>query len=285
MTVTTSSAMQTYPARSYLFVPGDRPERFGKALSLDADVLIIDLEDAVSAERKELARRHVATWLSSDHPVYLRVNSAETRWFREDLELSRSSGVAGVVLPKAQYAEELDEIGGFAPTKPILPMIETAIGFDRARVLAQHARVQRLIFGSIDFQVDLGINGDDNELLYFRSQLVLTSRLANLEPPVDGVTVQIEDVDRLRHDAQVARRLGFGGKLLIHPAQIATINEFFNPSVEEIAWAERITRASLASGSGAVAIDGNMVDQPIVLKAERILRAARSVKSQQSVAD
>lgn len=265
---------KTLPARSYLFVPADRPERFSKALASGADAVMVDLEDAVSHERKEVARQSVAEWLSIEHPVHLRVNGSDTRWFQADLELCRQPGVLAIVLPKTQEAEELKILREIGEGKPLLPMIENARGFANMNVLAAQPGVERLIFGTYDFQLDLGIEGDGEELLYFRSQLVLASKLAGLQGPVDGVTTEIKDAFRVRRDSVAARRLGFGGKLCIHPSQIAVVNECFGPSAEDLAWAERVIEASRAAAEGAIVLDGKMIDRPIILKAEAILRAS-----------
>ena len=277
MTATKASETdaQVLPARSYLFVPGDRPERFSKALSSGADAVIVDLEDAVSRERKGAARQSVAGWLSIEQPVHLRVNASDSRWFQADLELCRHPGVLAIVLPKAQKIEELGILREAGRGKPLLPMIESARGFANINALATQPGVRRLIFGSYDFKFDLGIEGDGEELLYFRSQLVLTSKLAGLQAPVDGVTTEIKDPSRVRSDSIAARKLGFGGKLCIHPNQIAAVNGCFAPSAGDTAWAERVRKASRAVSGGAVALDGKMIDRPIMLKAEAILRASR----------
>jgi len=266
------SASHAFPARSYLFVPADRPERFSRALASRADAVIVDLEDAVSQDRKETARQSLADWLSIEHPVHLRVNGSDTSWFQADMELCRHPGVLAIVLPKAEEADELKilrEVGG---GKPLLPMIESARGFANMNVLAAQPGVERLIFGTYDFRFDLGIEGDCEELLYFRSQFVLTSKLAGIQAPVDGVTTEFKDASRVRSDSISARRLGFGGKLSIHPNQVAVVNECFGPSNEDIAWAERVMAATRAAARGAIALDGKMIDRPIMLKAEAILR-------------
>ncbi|MGC9158498.1 MAG: HpcH/HpaI aldolase/citrate lyase family protein [Terracidiphilus sp.] len=275
MTETAGSFTQEIPPRSYLFVPGDRPERYPKALASGADAVILDLEDAVSPARKAVAREYAAEWLSSGTPVYLRVNGPETEWFRDDLELCRMPGVLGIVLPKAQDPSELEPLYESGQGRPLLAMIESARGFAQAQTIVREPGVRRLIFGTYDFRFDLGLEGDGEELLYFRSHLVLVSRLAGLPPPVDGVTTEIKDTARVRSDARASRRLGFGAKLCIHPNQIAVVNESFGPSAEEVAWAERVMEAWHGVAGGAVALDGKMVDRPIALKAEAILRASR----------
>lgn len=256
--------------RSYLFVPGNRPERFANAYASGADAVIIDLEDAVPAGERPAARAHAAAWVSPEHPVLIRVNGAGTEWFREDIAICAGPGVSGVVLPKAERAEDIQRIG-----KPVLPIVETARGLWNVSALAHTPNVERLMFGSIDFQVDLGINGDGEELLYFRSQLVLVSRLAGLPPPVDGITTVFDSTGPVRADTERARRLGFGGKLCIHPKQIAVVNECFGPTPEEEAWARRVVEAAAAAGGAAVSMNGEMIDRPVLARAEAILRQLR----------
>lgn len=264
--------MQTSVPRSYLFVPGNRPERFDKACAAGAGAVIIDLEDAVEAAEKLAARAMVKAWLSIAQPVFIRVNSADTEWFRDDVALCGMPGVAGIVLPKAERTEDIAFAAGANTALSILPLIESAQGFAKLRALAQAPQVRRLLFGAIDFQLDLGIEGDDDALLYFRSQLVLESRLAGLDAPVDGVTVAIDDADQLLADTRRARRLGFGAKLCIHPRQVSHVDQCFRPSVEEIAWAEKVLAA--AAHGGAVAVDGKMVDRPVLRKAQEILNGS-----------
>lgn len=259
-------------ARSWLFVPGNRPERFEKALASGPDAVIVDLEDAVAPADKGAAREAVAAWLSPDRPVYLRINGADTEWFADDLELVGHPGVAGVVLPKAEAADVLARVAvRLAPAAVLLPLVETGFGVARAETLAAQPRVLRLMFGTIDFQLDLGIDGEGEELAFFRSKLVLASRLAGVQPPIDGVTTAIRDLDRLQADTQRARRMGFGGKLCIHPDQVATVNRAFAPSDEELAWARKVVEAAGAADGAAVAIDGKMVDRPVLLKAQRMI--------------
>jgi citrate lyase subunit beta/citryl-CoA lyase len=264
--------MQSIAPRSYLFVPGNRPDRYGKALAAGADAVIVDLEDAVPPSEKPAARTALAAWLSPEHPVLIRVNGAESQWFRDDLTVCKTPGIAGVLLPKAESVEDILAVAEHCgPVMPILALIETARGFWNAHALAQDPKVQRLVFGSIDFQLDLGIQGEEEELLYFRSQLVLVSRIAGLEPPVDGVTTAIDDVERVRAEAFRAKRLGFGAKLCIHPRQVGLVNECFEPTAEEESWARRIMEAAEAVHGAAVSVDGKMVDRPVIARAEAIL--------------
>jgi citrate lyase subunit beta/citryl-CoA lyase len=188
--------------------------------------------------------------------------------------LCRAPGVAGIVLPKAERVDDICLVAEGAAATSILPLIESAQGFWNAYALAQSPAVQRLVFGSIDFQVDLGINGENEELLYFRSQLVLVSRLAGLQAPVDGVSTALDDPGQIRTDTLRGRRLGFGAKLCIHPGQVAHVNECFRPSREEVAWAKRVMEAASTAKGAAVAVDGRMVDRPVILKAQEVLDEA-----------
>lgn len=262
------------PARSYLFVPGNRPERFAKAEAAGADALIIDLEDAVPPAQKGAAREAASAWLAAGHRAFVRVNGADSGCFEEDLQLGDLPGLEGFAVPKAERPEALAAAASrLSGAGVLLPIIETAAGFARADRLAAAPRVRRLMFGSIDFQVDLGIEGEGEELLYFRSSLVLVSRLAGLERPVDGVSTGLDDEAALQRDAARSRRLGFGGKLCIHPRQVPAVNRCFQPSAEESAWARRVIAAAEAAGGAAVSVDGRMVDRPVLLKAEQILAA------------
>ena len=185
-----------------------------------------------------------------------------------------------MVLPKAEAADVLAQVAvRLAPAAVLLPLVETGFGVARAETLAAQPRVLRLMFGTIDFQLDMGIDGECEELAFFRSKLVLASRLAGVQPPVDGVTTAIRDLDRLQADTQRARRMGFGGKLCIHPDQVATVNRAFAPSDEELAWAQRVVEAAGAADGAAVAVDGKMVDRPVLLRAQRMIaEAARRVQ-------
>jgi citrate lyase subunit beta/citryl-CoA lyase len=262
-------------ARSYLFVPGNRPDRFAKAYASGAHAVIIDLEDAIPAAEKSAARDAAANWINPAQRVLIRINGAETAWFRDDVTMCRLPGVAAIMLPKTDRVEHLRRVQELLGNPvPIVPFIETALGFSNVREIARDEAVNRLVFGALDFQLDLGIQGDRDELLYFRSQLVLVSRLACIQPPVDGINTEIDDPQAVQADTLRARRLGFGGKLCIHPKQVPHVNAAFLPTEEEVLWARRIIAAAEASGGGAVANQGHMVDRPIILRAEQILRDA-----------
>ena len=175
-------------ARSLLFVPASRPDRFDKALAAGADAVVIDLEDAVPPADKDRARDAVAAWLAPGRSVVVRINGAGTGWFRGDLALCARPGVAAVMLPKAERADQVAALRD-AGAAAVMPLIESAAGFAALPAIAGAPGVQRLAFGSIDIQVDLGMRDPlEDELLLFPSQLVLASRLAGLQPPNDCAT-------------------------------------------------------------------------------------------------
>ncbi len=267
--------MSTAPLqRSLLVVPGHRADRFDKALAAGASAVIIDLEDAVAPADKDAARAALAGWLRPEHAVIVRINSADTPWFAADLALCGAPGVAGVMCPKAERPETLAQLAA-AGARGLLPLVESAAGIANLDALARAHGVWRLAFGSIDLQVDLGLkDATEDELLPLRLQLVLASRLAGIGAPVDGVSTAIDDADRLAQDVARARRLGFGGKLCIHPKQVALVNAGMAPSAADWAWAQRVPDASAAAGGAAVAVDGKMVDKPVLLRAAAILGEA-----------
>lgn len=265
---------------SYLFVPGNRPERYAKACASGAGGVIIDLEDAVPPDEKESARESVASWLSNEHPVYVRINGADTDWFEDDMSILQKPGIVGIVLPKAGERDEVVRLASRLPSHVrIIPITETALGVWNALPLATAPKVERIAFGSIDLQLDTGITGEGEELLFARSRVVFASRVAGILPPLDGVTTAVDDPELLAADAQRARRLGFGGKLCIHPRQVKTVNNCFLPTEEEIEWALSIVEAVNYNGEGAISLDSKMVDRPIIEKARKILEAIADSRS------
>jgi citrate lyase subunit beta/citryl-CoA lyase len=261
------------PSRSILFVPGDRPERFEKAAASGADMVILDLEDAVLPEGKSGARDRIHDALAAlDMPRFVvRVNSLGTDWHGEDVHaLAGLPGLAGLMLPKAEGAQD------FATMRiakvPMHALVETVRGVLNLPALCATEGLVRLSFGTVDFQVDAGIDGDGAEIDAVRTMMVLHSRAAGLEAPVDGVSTDLADMEALARDAARARRFGFGGKLCVHPRQVAVVNAAFAPSVGDVDWAERVMTA-LDRGHGAVAVDGKLIDKPIVDRAKRVLAA------------
>lgn len=256
-----------------LFVPADRPERFAKVAAAGADAVIIDLEDGVAPPNKASARESLLSQPLNvlGVPVILRVNGAGTEWHERDVAVAAELDLAAVMLPKADLGGALDALSkGPARRVPILALIETALGLDQVRGIASHAAVRRLAFGSIDFCADLGCAHERDALLFARSTIVLASRLAGLPAPIDGVTTAIDDEALIESDARHGLALGFGGKLCIHPRQVAAARSGYFPDTTEIAWAEKV----LSSGNAAVAVDGAMVDEPVRMRARRVLALA-----------
>jgi citrate lyase subunit beta / citryl-CoA lyase len=263
--------------RAYLFVPASRIERVEKARAVLPHAVIVDLEDAVAPADKNVARDAMANTLGGGAPVYVRINGPDTEWFEEDLKLCATLPLHGIFIPKAEKRKHLKRTAAAVKSSvALIPIIETAAGYAKAARLCNAAQVRRIAFGSIDFQLDLRIEGEDLELASFRSGLVLASRLAGIQPPIDGVTVEIDDVERLRHDTLRGKRLGFGAKLCIHPKQVPAVLECFRPTSDEVAWAKRVVDAAQAAGGAAVAVDGRMVDRPVIVKAEEILAQAQA---------
>jgi citrate lyase subunit beta/citryl-CoA lyase len=261
--------------RSYLFVPGNRPERFEKARASRADAVIFDLEDAVQPQEKQAARETVREHMDAARPAFVRINAADTEWFANDAAaIANHPGVTGIVLPKAETREQIETVLAHAhPSLTILPIVETARGFANLTLLCAAPRVQRIVFGTLDFQIDLNIEGDGEELDMFRSQIVLASRLAGLTTPVDGVSTVLDDPVVIESEARRGRRFGFGAKLCIHPLQIDAVHRAYAWTDAELAWAERVLQAVEASSGAAVAVDGKMVDMPVILKARRMVGA------------
>jgi citrate lyase subunit beta / citryl-CoA lyase len=268
--------MITMSPQTYLFVPADKPALFAKAMASGTDRVILDLEDAVYPSGKAAARAAiVAADLDWDR-VVIRVNAPGSAFWADDLKALLSVRSGTVMVPKAERAIDLAAVAAaLGRTVEILPLIETARGLDQVKRLLVAPGVNRVAFGHLDFALDLGLVPDPEALLYFRSHLVWASRLADRLPPIDGVTVAIDDDDALRRDAIDARRLGFGGKLLIHPRQVTTVRDAFAPTDKEIAWAQRVIDAVEQNGTGAIKVDGRMVDRPVEKAARAILQKHR----------
>ena len=263
---------------SYLFVPGNRPERFDKALCSGADAIVIDLEDAVAADDKALAREHIGAWLDAQSDVaervLVRINDAGTPWFDADLGLVRSAGIRAIMLPKVEHGQQIDRVRAALPAAGfVVPIIESARGVLAVESIAVVPAVQRLAFGTLDYAVDLDLSGDERGLTYAACRIAIASRAAGLLAPIAGVTTDIDDEGRLLADLAFARACGFGAKLCIHPRQVAALHRALAPRPEEIAWAKRVLSATNGA-PGAVQVDGQMVDRPVLLKAKSILERA-----------
>lgn len=270
-------------ARTFLFVPADRPERHARALATGAGGVIVDLEDAVAPERKAAARAGLAASFAAlpagdRSRLMVRINASGTPWHGDDCalagELLASGLIAGVMLPKAERVADLLELAKvLGPEGLLVPLIESAAGLAAVDGIAAAPQVLRLAFGNLDFQADLGLacDADEAELVPVRLALLLASRRAGLPAPIDGVTPDWRNAPRLAADAARARRGGFGAKLCIHPDQVAPVHAALGPSAEELAWARRVTEAVGAAGGGVVSLDGRMVDAPVLRLAQRLL--------------
>jgi citrate lyase subunit beta/citryl-CoA lyase len=284
-------------ARSHLYVPGDKPEVLAKALGRGADALIVDLEDAVAPASKDAARTVVAQWLSglpaaADNPVqvWIRINSGEMG--HTDVRAVLSPAVTGVVAAKTESAEELvalhavltameDKLELPAGSIGVVPLLESANAVLNALSIARAPRVQRLQVGEADLRADIGVElgADGRELLYVRSQVVLISAAAGIDPPVGPVDTNFRDTEALAESTRAVKRMGYVGRACIHPAQAAIVNEVFTPTSDEVAAAKDLIArfdAAMAAGDG-VCLDaqGRMVDEAVVRQARRTLSLAR----------
>ena len=265
-------------ACSFLFVPATQPERYGKALASGADGVIIDLEDAVGLDDKAKAREILKnTWSSisidQKHRIVVRCNAPGSSFYAADLVLAKELQVRHLMIPKTESRDHVNGAAEELKTTAFIPMIETPLGLHHLNEIASAEQVLRLALGNLDMQVELGISCDDNEteIDTARFMLVLASKLAQIAPPLDGVTPSTDDEPRIFAHAQKAKRFGFGAKLCIHPKQIPIVKRAFTPSPEELDWAKRVISADKAAKGQAVKVDGKMVDRPVVMLARRIL--------------
>jgi citrate lyase subunit beta/citryl-CoA lyase len=282
--------------RSWMFVPGNNERRIEKSKVLNADVIIYDLEDAVALNEKEKAREMVRNALETykDRAHFVRVNDLHTSFFSDDMTAVVSEGLSGIMLPKASCAEDiraadslitkLEQQNGLKEGSiEIVPLIENAQGVYFAYDIAKSSdRVKRLAFGSVDFTLDINaeLSKEGTEILFARSQLVIHSRAAGKESPIDAVFIHIKDEDGLLRDAKLAKQLGFQGKLVVHPDQIHVVNEVFAPTLEEIKEAQAIVVAfeeALQGGLAAIQVGGKMIDYPVAARAQRVLEKAKQL--------
>jgi citrate lyase subunit beta / citryl-CoA lyase len=283
--------------RSSLYVPGDRPERFEKALGSGADAVILDLEDAVAPASKSIALGHVCDLLRA-HPdsgprLFVRVNQG-SRGVEDAAAVVEAAGAGlgrfgGIFIPKVNTVEDVLTVDfavdraeaqtpGGGMSVGFVALIETAAGVFNATTIALHPRVKQLAMGEADLSAELGVEltpGDERELLTARSLVVMASVVAAVEPPIGPVSVNFRDLDELAQSAEMMRRLGFRGCSAIHPAQVPILNKVFTPTIEQLQAAERVVAifdASVADGVGAVADDnGKMIDEAVVRSARRVI--------------
>jgi citrate lyase beta subunit len=274
--------------RSLLFAPASDEHKLRKALASEADGVVADLEDGTAPEEKEAARGIVETVFSDAAEArsarVLRVNAPGSEWFEDDLELADRLELDLLMLPKAT-PQTVSVLGPDGP--PVLAIVESAEGLRLAYETAAAERVFALALGTHDLSAELRTlaRPDGLEVLYARSKVVTDSAAAGRRSPFDTVYRDVRDPAGLEEECLLASSLGFGGKLCIHPGQLEVVNRVFAPSEAELAWARRVLgayEAGLREGRGAVALDGKMVDMPIVRQAERLLAEARPLTGSDS---
>jgi citrate lyase subunit beta/citryl-CoA lyase len=279
--------------RSLLFAPGNHARRVEKALTLAADGVILDLEDAVPISEKAATRAVVVEALSKPRSgvLYVRVNALSTEWSYADIVAVVQPGLDGIILPKVEHAHQLhtadwlldrlERERGLEKPVDLIPIIETALGISNLSAICRSGtRTRRLAFGAGDFTLDMGMvwTRSEAELLPARSACVMESRAAGMDPPLDTVWADLRDTDGFIASARHAAALGFQGKMCIHPDQIEAANAAFTPDHAAVAWAERIVAAfekAEAQGLASIQLDGQFIDYPIVQRARRVLEAVR----------
>jgi citrate lyase subunit beta / citryl-CoA lyase len=283
--------------RSFLFAPGNHARRVEKCLTLGADAVILDLEDAVANAEKAATRATVVEALQRPRRCqgYVRVNSLGTEWSHGDFVAVAAAGVDGIVLPKVESASDLETAEWLLKSLErerglpdggidLIPIIETAAGYSNiGSILRAARRARRVAFGAGDFTLDVGItwSAEEAELLPYRTAFVVESRAAGLEPPLDTVWVTLSDAEGFRRSVQRAKDLGFQGKLCIHPDQVPVVNERFRPSGQELAHARKVVDAfgqAERDGLAAIQVDGQFVDYPIVYRAQRLIARAQAIE-------
>jgi citrate lyase subunit beta / citryl-CoA lyase len=287
--------------RSFLFAPGNHPRRVEKALTLNADAVILDLEDAVATAEKVATREAIAAALAKPRTglLYVRVNAADTDFCYGDLVEIVRAGLDGIILPKVESPAMLTTIdwllhqiererGLDDGSIDLIPIIETACGLTRLdAILASGTRIKRIAFGAGDFTLDVDMQWkrDEAELSYARAKIVIASRAAGLEAPLDTVWVDLQDAEGLEASARAAFACGFQGKMCIHPNQVAIVNRVFTPSEDEIAFAERVVAAfekAEAEGIASIQLDGKFIDYPIVYRAQRLLEKVATIRAREA---
>jgi citrate lyase subunit beta/citryl-CoA lyase len=287
--------------RTALFVPGNRPDRIEKAFATKADVVIIDLEDAVPLSEKESSRYHVRKMAAkfADRIILVRINALGSDFIKGDLDEAIVKGVKGIILPKVEKADDITKINTLLIEAEknsalpkgsirVFPLIESAAAvqdiFDIISTKTKPDRIYTVMFGAADYTLDMGIEMTmgGNELFYARSRIAIACRAADIAPPVDTpFMIDLKNSEALISDARRAKELGFQGKLVIHPNQIESCNKIFSPLPEEIEKAEKIVKAfeeAEASGVAVIQLEGKFIDYPIVKRSKDILALAAAIE-------
>jgi (S)-citramalyl-CoA lyase len=277
------------PRRSMLFVPALRPDRFSKAIATGTDIVIVDWEDAVVPERKAEARELTGTFFGepTDRPVlrYLRINSPRLPDGLRDLEalFEMEHLPDGIMIPKVESPEEVrwmtEILQPYRQDIELFPTVETAKGLRAVAEVALASDATTILgFGAVDLVAETGSDLSWDSLLYTRSQVVLAATEARIEA-LDTVWIEIDDQAGLEDESRRARAIGFTGKAAIHPSQVAPINAAFSPSDAEVDLARRIVEAAEGDFSGALQIDGKMIDEPVIIAARRTMARAERISA------
>ncbi len=287
--------------RSFLFAPGNHPRKVEKVFDAGSDAVILDLEDAVANVEKVATRDVIVEALQRPRRNlgYVRVNSFETEFCFGDIDAIVGPGLDGIVLPMVENPAQLIAVDWIVANLErarglevgaidIMPILETGKGIAALPDIAGcGSRVKRMAFGAGDYTYDMNMDWtlDEVNLDDARSRMVLASRAADLEPPVDTVWIHIKDLDGIRASSERAKQMGFQGKMCIYPPQVAIVNEVYSPTAAEIEHAEKVVAAfdeAEKAGSSSIQLDGYFIDYPIVYKAQRILDAARAIRAQEA---
>ena len=286
--------------RTALFVPGNRPDRIVKAFGTGADVVIIDLEDAVPLSEKESSRPNVREKVAefADRMILVRTNALGSAFVDGDLDEAIVEGVNGIILPKVERADDITKINTFLieveknrslleGSIRVFPLIESAAGvqhiYDIVSTKTKPERIYTVMFGAADYTLDMGIEMTmgGNELFYARSRIAIACRAAGIAPPVDTpFMIDLKNTEALISDARRAKELGFQGKLVIHPNQVEPCNRIFSPLPEEIKKAEKIVKAfeeAEAAGMAAIQLEGKFIDYPVAKRSKDILALAEAI--------
>ena len=286
--------------RTALFVPGNRPDRIEKAFNTEADVIIIDLEDAVPLSEKEISRSTVKEKVAqyAGRMILVRVNALGSPFIEADLEKTIVEGVNGIILPKVEKADDIHDINKLLlevekkrslpeGSTRLFPLIESAAAvqhvYEIVSTKTKPERIYTVMFGAADYTLDMRIEMTmgGTELFYARSRISIACRAAGISPPIDTpFMIDLRNTEALISDAKRAKELGFQGKLVIHPQQIEPCNRVFSPTPEEIAWAEKIVQAfeeAEASGTAVIQLEGKFIDYPVVKRSRDILASAAAI--------
>lgn len=278
----------------YLFTPGDNRARLDKAAASGADAVIADLEDGVAASLKVEARRQTASFLQQRQDgalfragkVLVRCNPIGSPHADEDVRMAFACGADAIMLPKCEDADDIRAVSAAAPGLELVPLIESARGVrNLEQIAAASPHIRKVAFGAVDFALDLGADwsAEGTERSYAMGQVVLLSRVAGLEPPIDAVFPVLNDREAFLRDAELGRRTGFYGKMVIHPRHIEWVREAYQVSAEELRWSRQAVELyESTSTTGSVQLEGKLIDWPVYTKAKRVLMAHADTDGRES---